>query len=239
MEEIDLKELFSIFWEKKILIILITLIFVVIGYIYTTVLVTPTYGASTTLVLVATGTDKTTSGTSSESSITTTDVTLNSKLVSTYSELIKSNSVIRKVIDNLGITTDENLLRKRITVKSVSDTELIKITVESENPNYAEKIANEIAVVFTQTVSEIYNISNVTIVDKAEIPEEPDNVDSKKNMAIFGFIGLVLSLGYILLINMLDNTVKSPEEVEKKLKLIVLASIPIYDMESEKGAKKK
>lgn len=238
MEEIDLQELFSIFWEKKTLIILITLIFVVVGYIYTTVLVTPMYGASTTLVLAASNTDKTSTSTTSDS-ITATDVTLNSKLVSTYSELIKSNSVIRQVIDNLGITTDENVLRKRITVKAVSDTELIKITVESENPTYAEKIANEIAVVFTQTVSEIYNISNVTIVDKAETPQEPDNVDPKKNMAIFGAAGLALVVGYILLINMLDNTVKSTEDVEKKIKLTVLASIPVYEIESEKGARKK
>lgn len=237
MEEIDLKEFLGIFWDKKILIIFLTIIFVAAGYSYTTFLVTPMYSASTTLVLVASSKDNT-SDTGTET-ITATDVTLNSKLVSTYSELIKSNSVIRKVIENLGIITDENVLRKNIKVESVSSTELIKITVSSENPTYAEKIANEIAVVFTDTVSDIYNISNVTIVDKAEIPAQAFNINSVKNMAIFGLIGFVLSIVYILLINMLDNTVKSSEDIEKKLKLTVLASIPVYDIELEKGAKKK
>lgn len=237
MEEIDLKELFGMIWDKKILIIFMTIIFVAAGYAYTTFLVTPMYTSSTTLVLVASSKDNT-SGTTTES-ITTTDVTLNSKLVSTYSELIKSNSVIRKVIENLGIITDENVLRKNVKVESVSSTELIKITVSSENPTYAEKIANEIAVVFTDTVSEIYNISNVTIVDRAETPAQASNINTNKNMIIFGLIGSVLTVGYILLINMLDNTVKSSEDIEKKLKLTVLASIPVYDIEIEKGAKKK
>lgn len=237
MEEIDLKEFLGIFWDKKILIIFLTIIFVAIGYAYTTFLVTPMYSASTTLVLAASSKDNN-SGTTTET-ITTTDLTLNSKLVSTYSELIKSKSVIRKVIDNLGITTDENVIRKNVKVESVSSTELIKITVSSENSVYAEKIANEIAVVFTDTVSEIYNISNVTIVDKAEVPEQPSNINPNKKMMIFGFIGAAIAILYILLINILDNTVKSSEDIEKKLKLTVLASIPVYDIELEKGARKK
>ena len=100
MEEIDLKEIFSIFWKKKVEIILIIAIFAVLGYIYTTVFTTPMYTSSTTLVLAGTN-DETAEG--EQDSITTTDLTLNSKLVSTYSQLVKSNKVVRQVISNLGI----------------------------------------------------------------------------------------------------------------------------------------
>ena len=107
MEELDLKELFNLFLEKKVQIILIVLIFMIVGFIYTLGFVTPMYQSSTTLVLVkgdetAVTTDPTTGQVTD--SITSTDLTLNSKLVATYSELIKSKSVLRQVISNLNIS---------------------------------------------------------------------------------------------------------------------------------------
>ena len=106
MEELDLKELFQIFWNKKVQILLIILIFIVIGIIYTVGFVTPMYSSSTTLVLA--GSDKSSStNTTATDSITTSDITINSKLVATYSELVKSKNVLRQVISNLGINVDE------------------------------------------------------------------------------------------------------------------------------------
>lgn len=96
------------------------------------------YTASTTLVLATSSGENTQDATNS---ITTTDVTLNSKLVSTYSELVKSKKVLRKVISNLNIDVKEESLRKNITVSSVKDTELIEITVSNEEPIYATQIA--------------------------------------------------------------------------------------------------
>ena len=100
MEDIDLKELFMIFWNKKIQIILFIILFAIIGGIYTIGFIKPMYTASTTLVLATSSGENTQDATNS---ITTTDVTLNSKLVSTYSELVKSKKVLRKVISNLNI----------------------------------------------------------------------------------------------------------------------------------------
>ena len=102
MEELDLKELFTMFWNKKIQIILIVAIFAVIGLIYTIGFVTPVYTSSTTLVL-ATSNGENQSTTNTTNSITTTDITLNSKLVSTYSVLVRSKDVLGQVISNLGI----------------------------------------------------------------------------------------------------------------------------------------
>lgn len=238
MEELDLKALFEIFWNKKVQIVLIVAIFVVIGIIYTVGFVTPVYKSSTTLVLATS--DKTAdSAKDAVNSITTTDVTLNSKLVSTYSELVKSKNVLRQVISNLKINVEEEALRKNVTVSSVKDTELIEITVTNENPTYSAKVANEIAKVFTDKVSEIYNINNVHVVDNAEVSDSPSNVNHMKDIIIFAFVGLVIACMYVLVANMLDTTIKTSEDVENYIKIPVLASIPMYDATASEKSKRK
>ena len=236
MEEIDLKEIFLMFWKKKVEIILIIAIFAVIGYIYTTVFTTPMYTSSTTLVLAGTN-DETAEG--GQDSITTTDLTLNSKLVSTYSQLVKSNKVVRQVISNLGIDISEETLRNNISVSSVSDTELIRITVTTDNPQYSADIANETAKVFTDEVAEIYNINNVHVVDTAEESQTPSNINHKKDIIMFVAIGVVVAIAYVIIVNMLDTTVKTEEEIESLVKLPVLASIPMYDVAESKRNRRK
>lgn len=236
MEDIDLKELFMIFWNKKIQIILLVILFAIIGAIYTIGFITPMYTSSTTLVLATSGSENTQDATNS---ITATDVTLNSKLVSTYSELVKSKKVLRQVIANLNIDVEEEELRKNITVSSVKDTELIEITVSNKNSEYSAQIANEIAKVFSEEVNEIYNINNIHVVDEAEIAENPSNINISKNVIIFAFVGIVISIAYVLVANMLDTTVKSAEEIEKDYGIPVIAAIPLMEsFESEKGGKK-
>ena len=231
MEDIDLKELFTMFWSKKIQIILFIILFAILGAVYTIGFITPEYTSSTTLVLATSQ-----NGASKQdetNSITTTDVTLNSKLVSTYSELVKSKKVLRKVISNLGIDVNEEKLRNSISVSSVKDTELIEITVSNENPNYAQKIANEIAKVFSEEVNDIH------VVDEAEVSETPSNINVSKNMVLFAFAGAIISVIYVLVGNMLDTTVKSSEEIEKNYGIPVLASIPLIEsFEGEKGGRK-
>lgn len=231
MEELDLKELFQIFWNKKIQIILLILIFMVIGIIYTLGFITPKYSSSTTLVLASGGNRQT-------NTITATDITLNSKLVSTYSELIKSKNVLRQVKSNLNINLDEEGLRNSIQVTSVKDTELIKITVTNEDATISAKVANEIAKVFMGKVKEIYNIENIQVVDTAEIEKEPSNINHTKDVVIFAGIGLVVAVMYVLIANMLDTTIKTAEEVEKLFKVPVLVNIPVYQVENEKGGRR-
>ena len=237
MEEIDLKELFEIFWHKKAQIILIILIFMVIGIIYTVGFVTPMYSSSTTLVLAGTASS---TEEQSTNTITTADLTINSKLVATYSKLVKSKNILGQVISNLGINVNEEQLRQNVQVTSVEDTELIEITVSDQNPEYAARIANEIASVFEERIAkEIYNINNVHIVDEAVVETEPSNVNHAKDIVIFAFIGVVVAVMYVLIANMLDTTVKTQEDIEKSIKIPVLASIPLYDMDMEKLKKRK
>ena len=230
MEELDLKELFNLFWNKKLQIILIVLIFIVLGVIYTVGFTTPMYTSSTTLLLA--GTEKQEGQAQTTNSITATDITINSNLVSTYSELVKkSKNVLSQVISNLGIDINEDELRKNISVTAVKDTELIEIAVTTQNPEYAPRIANETAKVFIQKVAEFYNINNVHIVDEAELSQEPSNINHQKDIIIFAFIGLVVAVVYVLVANMLDTTIKTAEEIEKYFKVPVLASVPVCDLE--------
>ena len=235
MEELDLKELISIFWNKKVHIDLIVAIFMVIGIIYTMAFVTPKYQSSTTLLLAKVSN---TTGTQTQDidTITTTEITLNSKLVSTYSELVKSKNVIRTVRANLGINADEEEIRQGVNVSSVKDTELIEITVTNKDAIYAAKIANEIAKVFTDKIKEYYNISNVYVVDEAEVTNTHSNVNHTRDIVIFIFVGLVVAVLYVLIANMLDTTIKSQEDVERVFKVPVLAAIPINL--PEKGGRK-
>ena len=162
MSELNLKEIFNIFWSRKIQMLIIAAIFVVIGIIYSYVYVVPKYQAETQLILV----NSTNSNNSSveDLGVTTTEITLNQKLVATYSTLIKGKNILDEVINNLGIDISANELKNNITVKSVNSTEIISITVTDYDPVQAKNIANELASVFTQRVAkEIYNIERFDI----------------------------------------------------------------------------
>ena len=233
MEELDLKELLNLFWSKIFQIILIVIITAGIGIIYTFGFTTPKYSSTTTLLLA--GSEQSSNG-DTKNAITTTDVTLNSKLVSTYSDIVKSNTVIRRVISNLGIDVSEDNLRKSVS----EETDIINITVTNENAAYSAKIANEIAKVFIQEIQNRYHINNIDILDEAEVESTPSNIHHSKDIVIFAFGGLVIAIMYILVANMLDTTVKTPEDVEKGVGLPVLVSIPLLEnFNIEKGGKRK
>ena len=234
MEEIDLRELFNIFWSKKLQIFLFIFIFMIIGGVYSIGLKLPLYSSSTSLVLAMADTNE--KKKDSEEAITATDITLNSKLVSTYSELIKSKKVLRQVVSNLQIDENVDSLKNKIKVSSVQDTEVIKITVTHENPTYAAKIANEITKVFSKEVNELYKINNVYIVDEAEVQNSPSNINHIKDIILFGMIGLVISSAYVFVLNMLDNTIKSSEDIENQFNIPVLVTIPLIEaFKNEKG----
>ncbi len=238
MEEIDLKELFDIFWTKKIQIFIVIMIFAIIGGMYSYGLKVPKYTSSTTLVLAMSDNTKEQKD-KQEDAITTTDITLNSKLVSTYSELIKSKSSLKKVISNLSIEENADRLKGKINVTAVQDTEVIKISVTHENPSYAAKIANEVAKVFSDRIQEIYKINNITIVDEAEVPNGPSNIHHSKDIILFAMIGFVISAAYVFVLNMVDNTIKSTEDIEKVYNMPVLVTIPLIEnFNNEKGGNK-
>lgn len=215
MEEIDLKELFKLFWKKKAIIILTTMVFLFVGYIYNAFIVTPEYRAATTLILVKS---------ESASSVTQADVTLNQKLVYTYSELVKSDTVLNEVVNRIQLNKSVSQLRKNITIEAVKNTEILRISVLDSNKDEAAIIANSIAEVFSEQVKEIYNMENIRVVDKAVAPSTPSNINPVKYAGIFAIVGFVISVGVILVLNLFDSTVKSDKDIEKSLNIKTLAT---------------
>ena len=213
MEELDFKSIFKSMWEKRLQIILIIVIFVAIGIAYTMKIKVPEYSSSTTLALSSASGNETVN---TSNSITTTDITLNTKLLTTYSELIKSNSVIRQVIENLKIDISEDELRNDVSVTAVTNTSLIQIVVTTENAEDSAKIAKEITNVFIDKIKQIYNMDNVHIVDEAKVPDGPSNINHKKDVLLFTVAGFVVAIIYVFALNAFDTTIKSSEEVEKE-----------------------
>lgn len=236
MEELDLKEIFRMLWNSRRFIITITIFFVIIAAVYSYVIQTPKYQSYTTIVLTKA---ENTEGTNS--SITQTDVTMNQKLVSTYSEIVKSKTVLAQVISNLHIADlTEDQLRKSVTVSAVEDTEVIKIIVSNQNPEYAAKIANEIGKVFSEKISDMYKINNVYTLDAAEPSSTPYNIKPAKYIAIAMVAGIFISCAIIIVMGLFDTTVKSAEEIEQALKIPVIAQLELVDETAmRKGGRRK
>lgn len=235
MEELDLKELLQLFWEKRVQILIIIAIFIVLGVIYSVGFIEPKYEANTSLLLATNSlSDSSTTG-----SITTTDLTLNQKLVTTYTDLVKSDRVIRTVISNLALDVSEESIKNNVSVTAETDSSMMKITVKNDSPVEAQKIANELTKVFIEVVKEYYKIDNLYIVDEAEVPSAPYNINHVKDVIIFAAIGVVGAIMYVLIANMLDTTIKSAQDIEKITKLTVLASIPLYGADDKNKANKK
>ena len=206
------------FGKQKKQIICIILLFMTIGVIYTMFFVTPVYSSSTSLILSTSENNSTNLGISTT---TATELNVNSKLVSTYTELVKSKKILGKVISNLNLNITEDALKKKVSVQPVEDADFIKITVV--NPN-------EIANVFIEDgVKQYYKMDNVQVVDKAEPSLRPSNINKKRDILIFIGIGIVVSVIYVIVLNMLDNTIKTVEDIEGVYSFPVLVSIPKCD----------
>lgn len=226
MEEIDLKELFDFIKNKLGIIIIITAAVSILGCIYGLLIQTPMYKSYTTVVL---------SSSENSTSITNTDVTLNKNLVDTYAEIVKSRRILDQVIENLDLTVKYETLSSRISVSALNNTEIIKITVDDEEPETAKDIANETAEVFSSEISSLYKMDNVNILDYAIQAEVPYNINVLKQLIIYVLIGLVISLAVVFMIFYFDRTIKSLEQIEQKVKLPILGSV----QDISKGGKKK
>lgn len=221
MEEINLKEIYSYFKTKILWIALTVVVFLIIGNIYTFVLKVPMYQSNTTIVLVS----------EKKENYSQSDLLLNQKLVGTYSQIIKSRKVVSKVIKNLKLKTSVSNLSNQISVSPVEETEIIKITVSNKKAKEAAKITDEVAHVFSDEIKDIYNLENISIVDKAAISKTPYNINPIKDNIIYLLAGLLLSCGTIFVLYYFDTTIKSSEVVEEKLELTVLGIVPKEDKE--------
>lgn len=219
-ENIDIKRIIEIILSKKILIVLIMLLSITLGYAYSYYYKQPEYKSSVTILLVA-DENKLNKG------LTQNDLSINSSLISTYSSIAKSINVIQKTIENLGLDINAENLQKDIEAIQVDKTQILKITVKNNNPEVAKNIANELAKVFTDQIKEIYNLENTSIVDEAEIENQPFNINHKKDLIIFTFVGIMMSSILIIGIYFFDDTIKNEKDIEKNVKLKNIGTLPL------------
>jgi len=228
MRELTIIDLYDIFIDNIKVIIISVIIGVILSILYTTLLLKPMYESSTKIILVKPTTETTIVG--QTTGLTANDVALNQKLVSTYSEIIKSKKVLNEVITNLSLDITAESISENVTISPVKDSEVINITVLNADPTKAADIANEIINSFAKQVKEIYKIENVNQVDKAEPSLLPNNVSLPKNIMLFGIIALLLSYGSLFMLEYFKTTVKSPDDIEDTLGLTILAILPDLDV---------
>lgn len=229
MEEFNVSEFLNYYISKSLLIVAFLVLGVSCSIFYTDELQVPLYKSQTSLVLTRS---------SDTSTITNTDISLNKNLVSTYREIIKSRRILSKVIKHLNLDITEKELSKEISVTSANDTELIIISVVDEDSKKARDIANEIATVFKKEITSIYNIENISIVDEAIRAIEPYNVNVIKQYLIGGAAGFLLGSLIITIIFYFDDSIKKPEDIEEKIGLSILSTVPKYKNKKKRKNKK-
>lgn len=217
MEEIDLTELFDYFLKRALYIVIAAVVCLILGLTYTLFLKEPKYKSDVNVIIV----NKELQATSLQS-----DLAANQKLAATYRELVESRRILNQVIDNLQLNYTIGELQDMISVENVNETEIIKITVSSADAKEAKKIANETAEIFQDEVKDIYNLENVSIVDNAVLAKTPYNINIVKESVIYIALGMVLSCGVIFVIYYFDNTIKSIDQVEKRLGVPVIGTVP-------------
>lgn len=215
--EIDLLELFQVLLQKAWAIILCMVIGAGLAFGGTKMLLTPKYSASSQIYILT----KTTSVTSLA------DIQMGAQLTVDFEVLAKSRPVVEEVIDELNLDYTYEELVGMITTLNPSDTRILKMTVENEDPNLAKEIANAMAEVTAERVAYIMTTDKPKIVEEAVTPEKPSSPSTVKNTALGGILGAVLAMGIIVIIYLMNDTIQTEEDVRKYLDLNTLAALPL------------
>ncbi|WP_215191781.1 YveK family protein [Exiguobacterium sp. s7] len=218
-ETISLGELFSILKRSKWLIASLAIIAALIAFLVSSFLISPTYEASTqVLVAPKQGENMPLDNSQIQSSVT---------LVNTYRVIIQSPAILEQVQENVIGAPDS--ISNLITVNSEQNSQVINIKVEHTNPVLATDIANEISDVFSKEVPELMSVDNVKVLSNASVPMFPVSPNILLNTAIATVLGLMIGVALAFLKVVLDRRIKTEQDVENILELPVLGSIPIID----------
>lgn len=225
-EVIDLTEILSAVRQHLLELIFVTLAAALVGFTASKFLMNPKYDSSA-LMIVNTRQDV-------NANVTSDQINSATKLVSTYSIIIKSDTVLQQVIDNLGLNLTYAKLNKRVTVAAVDDTQVMKITVQSDSPEWARQVCEQIITVAPDVIKEAVEAGSVKVISNPSLATEPVSPNIKKNTMLAAAVGFVLVIGIIVLQVLLDNKINTEEDVTKYLDMTVLGVIPQYDQGGKK-----
>lgn len=223
-------EILTLLKKRIFLIVLLTVVFGAGAFIYAKMELVDYYQAYT--VLIVNNTDSTTL----VNSLTSSEYNLNIQLVNSYRVLCKTDRVLSQVVQELKLPFSASMLKGMVSVTSQSDTEFIRIYVTSTDPLMAQQIANTVSKVFQKEVADIMKMDNVQIIDEALLPVAPSGPNRTQNAQMGVLLGLVVGVGLSFLLELIDQTIRTKEQLQELLAVPMLGMIPRID--GKKAGKK-
>lgn len=227
-DEIYLSEIFAIIKRNIIVILIVGILLGTFSFVFTKVFITKQYVSSGTLIV---------NNKKMESEqITSDEIRSAQTLASVFTIVIKSEPVMDKVISNLRLDLNRDELAEKVSVTSVDQTQVMKVSVKTEDPELSSRIANEILNVSPAIIVDTVEAGSVKLISPAHVSESPVSPNATMNTLIASTLGVMLSAGGFILLNILDKTFKSEEDIERYLGVPLLGVIPNVD--SVKGGAK-
>lgn len=214
--EIDLIELFYALKKHLLVILAAFLAGAVIAGAYTKLLVTPIYSSTSTMLIL----------TKETTLASLADLQIGSQLTSDYSVLITSRPVLQDVIDNLGLDMEYKDLEKNISINNPTDTRILEITVNDPDPETAKNIVDELSSVASEFIGDQMEVVPPKIIEEGEVPTEKTSPSTVKNTAIGAIAGFVIAAGVVVVMTIMDDTIKTEDDVERYLGIPTLSSVP-------------
>lgn len=233
--EIDIKQIFYALLDKLVLIVLAGVLAALLVFAYTKFMIAPVYQTQTQIYVYV-------ESTTGSSTTTTSDISIATSLSSDYAEVITTTPVYEEVVENLGLGIEPSALGSMIGVSTIEDTRQIVITAKSTDPYLAQQVANEVREVASIRIEEVMKESGVTVscVYEAELPTSPSSPNVTLNTLIGFLAGIFLACLIICIKVVFDDTIKTPDDIERYLNMSSLAMIPYQDeFDEEKGKRKK
>ncbi|HIH7953676.1 TPA: YveK family protein [Streptococcus suis] len=214
--EIDVLSLLKTIWRKKIFILVTAVLGAGLAFVYSSFLVTPQYGSTTRIYVVSQNVE-------AGAGLTNQELQAGTYLVKDYKEIILSQDVLTQVATELNL--NENL-KEKVSVSIPVDTRIVSISVRDADPNEAARIANSLRTFAAQKIVEVTKVSDVTTLEEAVPAEEPTTPNTKRNIILGLLAGGILATGLVLVMEVLDDRVKRPQDIEEVMGLTLLGVVP-------------
>ena len=216
---IDIDQLFKILWKKKIAIILTAIVAAVLTFGVSSFVLTPEYSSTTRIYVVN-------RNQSENVGLTNQDLQAGTYLVKDYKEIILSQDVLEKVISNLKLEQSGKGLRKKIQVTVPVDTRIVSIVVKDDQPEEASRIANALREVAAEKIIKVTRVSDVTTLEEARPTPTPSSPNIRRNTLLAFLAGGAMMVILVSLLELFDDRVKRPEDVEEVMQVALLGIVP-------------
>lgn len=228
--EINLWEICLVLVHNLALIISAGIMAALGVFLFTQLVITPSYESTTKIYIL---------NKQENASVTYSDIQLGTQLTKDYAELIQSRFVLEEVVQGMGLNLTYEQMKGKVSVTTPTDTRILAITVKDKDPVMAMKIANAIREAAAVHIMNVMDIQAVNVAETANMPMKKASPSALKNTFVGGILGIFIIIIIVMVRYMMDDTVKTPEDVEKYLQLSTLAVIPLNEGETDKKRKKK